>query len=102
MSDNCIQVEVCLFLSLCKEPFCSTHISLVVLHRQLADAENASGDRDSLLGWMMLYVIGAPILVTSAVHLVSAIRVLVTIFAEVGICTASVLSHVAAEVALEL
>jgi len=73
-----------------------------IAHLDLTLADDAAGDRDSLFRRMVSDVVGALVLVSSAVVLVSASRVLVTLLTEVGVGSASELGQIAAEVALEL
>ena len=71
-------------------------------HLQLALAEDAAGDGDTLLGWVVLHIVRALVNVTAAVILVPAIWVFVAFIAEVSVGSAPVGGQIAAEVALEL
>ena len=71
-------------------------------HLQLALAEDAAGDGDTLLGGVVLHIVWALVNVTAAVILVPAIWVFVAFIAEVGVGSAPVGGQIAAKVALEL
>ena len=71
-------------------------------HLQLALAEDAAGDRNTLLGGVVLHIVRALVNVSSAVILVPTIRVFVAFIAEIGVGSAPEGGQTAAEVALEL
>ena len=71
-------------------------------HLDLALAHDAAGDRNTLLRRMVLNIVRALVHISSAIELVPAAWIFVAFFAEVGVCTASELGKIAAEVALEL
>ena len=73
-----------------------------IRHLDLALAQDTAGDRNTLLGRMVRDIVRALVHISSAIELVPAAWIFVAFFAEVGVCTASELGKIAAEVALEL
>ena len=73
-----------------------------ISHLDLALTHDTAGDRNTLLGRMVCDIVRALVHISSAIVLVPAAWVFVAFLAEVGVCTASELGKIAAEVALEL
>lgn len=71
-------------------------------HLKVTLAEDAAGDRDTLLGGVVLHIVRALVDVSAAVKLVPTVRVFVAFIAEVSVGSAPVGGQIAAEVALEL
>ena len=69
---------------------------------QLALAEDAAGDRDTLFGRMVFDTVRAFVSISAAIILIPPIRVFVAFVAEISVSTASESGQVAAEVTLEL
>jgi len=71
-------------------------------HLDLALAQDAAGDRNTLLRRMVLNIVRALVHISSAIELVPAAWIFVALLAEVSVSTASESGKIAAEVALEL
>ena len=73
-----------------------------IAHHDLALANDTACDRYAPFSWMVSNIVGALVLVASTIELVPATRILVALFAEVCVGTASELGQIAAVVALKL
>ena len=73
-----------------------------IAHLELALTDDAAGNWNTFFSWMMGDVVGTFVLISSAVVLIPATWIFMTLFTEVSISSTSKLGQIAAEVAFKL